>query len=183
LRTHAVNLSNLLALSPWDQAAAPPIPAPPAELAELAAYCRRELEFEASAARLYAWAFAADPRLREDRSRRRRFDAACAALRAGQGLGNDAYRTGKEHRRALAQQGLSWLKAELADIARLARGGPGGRSEARRALLGWEKPLALPGGHEGAAADGLTAQEREAVGRLRAEARALLRSLGSPGEP
>jgi Flp pilus assembly protein TadD len=177
LRTHAFHLNNLLALHPWDQAAAPPIPAPPAGLAELAAYCRRELSFDASAARLYTWAFAADARLLQDRPRFRRFDAACAALRAGKGLGNDSYRTGKEHRLALTRQGLNWLEAELADLTRLAQGGPQDRSDAGRALRDWEKSRSLPGDNEGADADGLTVPERAAVGRLRAEASALLRSL------
>ena len=86
LRTHAFQLSNLLALHPWDQTAVPPIPAPAAGLADLAAYCRKELSFDASAARLYLWAFAADPHLLRTGPARR----SLRALRAGKGLGMTA---------------------------------------------------------------------------------------------
>jgi pentatricopeptide repeat protein len=177
LRTHAFNLYNLLALHPWDQAATLPIPAPPTELAELASYCRRELEFEGSAARLSIWAFAADPRLLDDRVKLRRFNAACSALRAGKGLGNDSYRTSKVNRIALARQGLLWLENELTELDRLANGNPRERSEAKRILLEWEKPRALPSDLEGTDADGLSTEERAAFGRLRAKAKGLLLSL------
>jgi protein O-mannosyl-transferase len=182
LRVHAIHLTNLLALHPWDQAAAPPIPAPAAGLAELAAYCRKELLFDASAARLYIWAVAADPSLFEDRRSLRRFDAACAGLRAGKGLGNDSYRTGKEQRFALARQGLSWLEAELGILARLAQGGPSDRSEARRALIEWENSRSLPGNRDGPDAESLTVPERESLTRLRAQAKALLLSLNGQAE-
>ena len=69
----------------------------------------------------------------------------------------------------LTRQGLTWLKAELADVVRLAGGGPQDRSAARRSLLAWEKLRAL--------------QEDADLDRLRAEAKALLQSLGGSSEP
>jgi Flp pilus assembly protein TadD len=78
-----------------------------AELVGLAQVCGLTKQFGASA-RLYAKAFAADPKRLE-----RRYDAACSAARAAAGEGKDAARLTAAERAALRRQALAWLEAEL----------------------------------------------------------------------
>jgi tetratricopeptide (TPR) repeat protein/tRNA A-37 threonylcarbamoyl transferase component Bud32 len=67
----------------------------------------------AAAARFYAAAFAADPRLAEDLAHNRRYNAACAAVLAGCGQGQDASGLDEKERARLRGQALAWLRADL----------------------------------------------------------------------
>jgi hypothetical protein len=67
----------------------------------------------AAAARLYADAFAADPKLMEDIATGRRYNAACSAALASSGQGKDAGTLGPEERGQLRQQAFHWLRADL----------------------------------------------------------------------
>ena len=66
-----------------------------------------------AAARLYADAFTADPKLADDLKASHRYNAACFAALAAAGQGTDAGKLDdKEHSR-LRHQALAWLRADL----------------------------------------------------------------------
>jgi tetratricopeptide (TPR) repeat protein len=89
------------------------VPASPDETMEFANLCRQPyIRRYAAAARLNAQAFAGDPKLAEDLTNWRRYDAACYAVRAGCGQGADAPPE-PDGRASLRGQALDWLRAEL----------------------------------------------------------------------
>ena len=67
----------------------------------------------ATAARLWAEALAADPKLGDDRQAQHRYNAACAAALAGSGQGKDDPKPDDAAKAKLRKQALDWLKAEL----------------------------------------------------------------------
>ncbi len=71
-----------------------------------------------NAARLYAEAFAADPRLADDLDSAHRYDAACGAAMAGCGQGKNEPAPDEAGRAKLRRQALDWLKADLVIRAR-----------------------------------------------------------------
>jgi tetratricopeptide (TPR) repeat protein len=68
----------------------------------------------AAAARLYAEAFAAEPKLAEDLVAANRYDAARAAVQVGCGRGQDVAGMDASERARLRRQALDWLRADLA---------------------------------------------------------------------
>ncbi len=66
-----------------------------------------------AAARFFAEAFAADPKLALDRNTHDRYNAACSAARAGCGKCKDNPPPDEAARTRLRRQALDWLKAEL----------------------------------------------------------------------
>jgi serine/threonine-protein kinase len=66
----------------------------------------------AAAARLYAEAFAADPKLAADPNQLHRYNAACAAALAGCRQGRDTAGLDDEERARLRRQALDWLRAD-----------------------------------------------------------------------
>ena len=74
-----------------------------------------------AAAGLYAAAFAARPALADDLGSANRYKAACAAARAA-----DLARLGETERAGLRRQALDWLRADLAQGAKLRRDGKSG---------------------------------------------------------
>jgi eukaryotic-like serine/threonine-protein kinase len=68
----------------------------------------------AIAARFYADAVAAQPKLADNLITQRRCNAACAAALAGCGQGVDADKLDAKERLRLRQQALDWLRADLA---------------------------------------------------------------------
>ena len=100
----------------------------------------------AAAARLYAEAFAADPHLAEDPAAGHRSDAARAAALAGVGRGEDSRTLGPEERARWSEQARSWLKHDLAALARrLNGGGASDRILVRSKLRDWLDDLDLAG--------------------------------------
>jgi tetratricopeptide (TPR) repeat protein len=87
-------------------------PANPAEQIEFAQLCRIK-KLYAAAARFYASAFAAEPKLAEDVPKGVRYDAACAAALAGCAPGKDADRLDDKERARLRRQALDWLREDL----------------------------------------------------------------------
>jgi tetratricopeptide (TPR) repeat protein len=73
----------------------------------------------AAAARFFAAAFAADPRLAQNPGAGDRYNAACAAALAADGQGIDADQLTSDERAALRRQSLDWLRADLAAMADL----------------------------------------------------------------
>ncbi len=97
------NLGNALDLAERD-ALLPAIlrgeaePADAVQMVRFADFCQRYKKLDAAAAHFYADAFAADPGLAEDLSSGPRYNAACAAARAGCGQGKDAAATDAKER-------------------------------------------------------------------------------------
>jgi tetratricopeptide (TPR) repeat protein len=104
----------------------------------LARWCRLHKRIFASATRFYAQAFAAQPELAGDLATWDRYDAACAAARAGCGQGEDAARLDDRERARLRNQALDWLHADLAHRAKqAARRRPEDRVTAQMVLPLW----------------------------------------------
>jgi len=89
-------------------------PADAAEGLVLAEMCDRHKELYAAAARFFAGAFAADPKVAGDLKAQHRYNAACVAARAGCGEGKDAKDLPDKVSVGLRRQALEWLRADLA---------------------------------------------------------------------
>jgi tetratricopeptide (TPR) repeat protein len=76
--------------------------------------CVQYLKQYAAAARFYAEAFAAEPKLAKDLQNNHRYNPACAAALAGCGEGKDADQTDDKERARLRSQALDWLNADVA---------------------------------------------------------------------
>jgi tetratricopeptide (TPR) repeat protein len=149
-------------------------PANNAERLTLAEWCQIK-KLPRTATRLYAAAFAADPRLADDLQARHRYDAACYAARAATGRGQDAAKLDTERAR-LRKQALDWLRADLALRTRqLESGRPDERSAAQNALRHWQRDRDLAGLRDAAALAQLPADEQQALTRLWADVAALLK--------
>jgi hypothetical protein len=78
----------------------------------------------AAAARLWGEALEANPKLGEDRQAGHRYNAACAAVLAGCGKGQDDRPPAEAAQVKLRRQALGWLNAELATCSKLLESGP-----------------------------------------------------------
>jgi Flp pilus assembly protein TadD len=114
-------------------------PAAPAEAVELAAFAHRPFKKEyALAFRLYAGAFAADPKLAEAVNGHR-YDAACAAARTAAGDDPSAV-FGWDEWYALLDRAHGWLAAELAGLRKwVASEAPADGKRAALVLAHWLK--------------------------------------------
>jgi eukaryotic-like serine/threonine-protein kinase len=80
----------------------------------LAEFCQLPAKrLYANSARLYAEAFAADPKLADKLDAMHRYNAACAAALAGCSQGKDADKLDTKERARLRKQALDWLRADL----------------------------------------------------------------------
>jgi tetratricopeptide (TPR) repeat protein len=89
-------------------------PAAAGEQLALAHFCQKHKKLYAAAARFYADAFAADPKLADGLHQPHRYNAACAATLAGCAQGEDAAKLDDGERARLRRQALAWLRADLA---------------------------------------------------------------------
>jgi eukaryotic-like serine/threonine-protein kinase len=78
----------------------------------------------AAAAKLWADALDADPKLAEDRRAQYRYNAACAAALAGSGEGKDVPAPDDVAKAKLREQARAWLQADLAVWTRFVDSGP-----------------------------------------------------------
>ncbi len=110
-----------------------------AERLTLAQMCY-DTKRHAAAARFWAEALEADPKLGDDRSAKHRYNAACAAAQAGTGQGQDEPPPDDILKAKLRGQALGWLKAELAAWAKILDTGPAPLNKAGIAstLLHWK---------------------------------------------
>jgi tetratricopeptide (TPR) repeat protein/serine/threonine protein kinase len=91
----------------------PPVDA--GERTQLGWLCQQPYKLlNAAAARFYAEAFAAEPKLADDLGTGHRYNAACAAALAAAGHGRDADKLDDQQRARLRRQALTWLRADLA---------------------------------------------------------------------
>jgi hypothetical protein len=128
-----------------------------------------------AATRLYADAFAAEPKLAEDLQARHRYNAACLAALAAAGQGADAGTLGGSQRQALRRQALTWLRGELTLWTRLFASGAVGRSRLAQILSHWQKDSDLAGLRDKAALAKQPAEERAACEKLWGDLAALLK--------
>jgi hypothetical protein len=100
----------------------------------------------AAAARLWADALAADPKLADDRQAQHRYNAACAAALAAAGRGQNDPKPDDAARAQLRQQALDWLRAERAAWSdALGEGPPPARPVIAQTLQHWRSDPDLAG--------------------------------------
>ena len=129
-----------------------------------------------AAAGLDADAFAADPKLADDLTTARRYNAACYAALAAAGQGDDAAKLDDAERVRLRKLALDWLRADLVlRKQQLQIGQPADRAAAQQALKHWQQDSDLAGIRDAAALAKLPAEERAAFEKLWDEVAALLK--------
>jgi serine/threonine-protein kinase len=144
----------------------------PAERLVAAELCQFRHGRYAAAARLYAEAFAGDPKLADDLRRRHRYNAACAAALAASGQGKDADRIDPEGRAGLRLQALGWLQSDFERLSLEANSDdPRVRLRVRGTLGRWMSDPDLAGLRDPEAIARLPEPERDAWQRLWAEVR------------
>jgi Tfp pilus assembly protein PilF len=127
--------------------ARPDAPRDNAERLAFAELCGQPFEGRyALAARLYADAIRADPRLANDLGAGNRFDAAAAAARAGCGQGQDAAGLDDPEKARLRRQALDWLRADLSLLTEEAHSDtPQARAAVGQRLRAWQRHAGLAG--------------------------------------
>src|SRR5262249_54311777 len=137
---------------------------------ELCALTRRY----SAGARLYAEAFKADATLADDLQAGHRYNAACAAARAGCGQGNDADQLDDKERVRLRQQAREWLRTDLALWEKQAASDKGAnRALVQKTLTHWQGDADLAGVRDPKALAELPEAERAEWQKLWAEVEAL----------
>jgi hypothetical protein len=149
-------------------------PAGTAERLEYA-FLGRVKGFNRAATGFYAEAFTAEPLLADERKAGHRFHAACAAVLAAAGQGEDANKPDDAERVRLRWQALDWLRADLTAQTKDAQGEEKARPALRRTLHRWRLYPDLVTVRDPDALANLTEDERQAWQQLWAEVDALLR--------
>jgi tetratricopeptide (TPR) repeat protein len=151
-------------------------PKSPAEGCDFADLCTQPFQKRyAEAARLFAGAFAADPRLADDLKAGQRYNAACSAALAGCGQGRDGDKRDDRERARLRGQALHWLRADL--VLHRRQAGPteaAQRREVAAPLTHWLEDTDLAGVRPGPGQVAMPAEERAAWGALWADLKATL---------
>jgi tetratricopeptide (TPR) repeat protein len=151
-------------------------PQSPGECCDVAELCQRPFQKRyAAAARFYADAFAADPKLAEDLQTSNRYNAACAAALAGCGKGADTVGQEDKDKARLRTQALQWLRADLILLRRRAESDkvvP--RQQATATLSRWLKDPDFVGVRPGQKRIAMPAEERAAWDALWADVKATL---------
>ena len=136
----------------------------PESLVRLAKLCGWK-NLTGAAARFWQRALAADPKLGADQGNR--YNAACAAARAGSGKGEDASSLTAEDRSRWRMQAVSWLKMNLATMKqRLEKGTDEERKGVAEALRHWLRYPDLTGIRESECLALLSARESNAYSAL-----------------
>jgi serine/threonine-protein kinase len=154
-------------------------PADNAERLTLAQMCSGRA-WHSAAARLWADAFADDPKRAGDLNAQHRYNAACAAALAGAGHAKDDPPPEDAARAKLRQQALAWLRADLAAYAQLLEGAdPKAPALVRQRLDHWQKDADFRGVRGDGALAQLPEAERQSWRDLWADVAALLKKTGS----
>jgi hypothetical protein len=154
-------------------------PANAAECGELASLCGRYKRLHVTATRLYAEAFAGDPRLAADvRQQQHRYNAACSAALAAAGRGDDARLLPDRVALSLRRQALRWLRADLEFYTKAAQSNdPRAKEAVRQRLLHWQQGADLAPVRDADALAELPDEERLAWRRLWDDVAALLKQV------
>jgi serine/threonine protein kinase/tetratricopeptide (TPR) repeat protein len=147
----------------------------PANSAERLEFARLALDrrLHAAAARLYAAALAADPKLAEDRESGHRFSAAIAAAQAAAGQ-DGAPPLGETELARLRQQARDWLHAEIAAWGRAIAEGRAEWKRASIAFRSWQTSVSFNGIRDAEALAKLPLEEQDACRALWREVATLL---------
>jgi WD40 repeat protein len=134
-----------------------------------------------AAARLYADAFAADPKAADALNPGHRYNAACFASLAAAGQGEDAVKLDAKERARLRKQAFDWLRTDLALLTKqLDSNQPADRATVQRWMNQWLRDPVLAGIRDEAALVKLPEAEREEWHALWREVRALLMRAERP---
>jgi tetratricopeptide (TPR) repeat protein len=143
------------------------------ESRDVALMCHHK-RMNAAAARFFADAYAADPRLGDNLQDGGRYQAACSAALAASGKEEDAAKIDDTQRARLRKQALDWLRADLALLTRqLESHRPADRTRAQQTLRHWQEDRDLAGLRDKDALANLPAEGRAACERLWADVAAL----------
>jgi superkiller protein 3 len=158
-------------------------PANAGEAASLASMCQQPYQKRyAASARLYADAFAAEPKLAADLRQQHRYNAACSAALAAAGQGEDARLLPDKVIFMFRRWALTWLRDDLKAYEGLAvQTNPAVRQAVRQRLLHWQEDSDLAGLREPATLAKLPDTERSECQKLWADVAALLKKC-SAGE-
>jgi tetratricopeptide (TPR) repeat protein/tRNA A-37 threonylcarbamoyl transferase component Bud32 len=156
-----------------------------AERLEFADLCVRPFQQRyGDATRLYAEAFAADPKLADDLNSWNRYNAACAAALAAAGQGKDPTPPDDKEKARLRNQALEWLQADLALWSKQAQSAqPQDRATVLKMLRHWQRDRDLASVRDANALAKLAPAEREAWRKLWAAVEALLAKAEAPAPP
>ena len=155
----------------------------PKDQAERLALAQRAQETRqtAAAARLWAEALAADPKLGDDRAAQYRYNASCAASLAGSGQGKDDPKPDDPAKAKLRAQALGWLKDELSAWDKVAStAGPGDKELVAKTLDHWKQDADLAGVRDADALAKLPEAEHKDWQALWAEVDSLLAKVANP---
>jgi serine/threonine-protein kinase len=152
-------------------------PAGAAECVALGQLCGQFKHLNAAAARFYAAAFAADPRLAADLPEQHRYNAACCAALAAAGQGEDTKNRPDKVAVMFRRQALGWLWADLTLYAQRAEGDGPARQFVRQSLAHWQRDDDLISVRDRRALDQLPEDERRDWTRLWEEVGRLLRQV------
>ena len=136
----------------------------PRDTAERLAYAQMAYDREhfAAATRFWAEALAADPKLGHDRDAQRLYQASRSAILAALGKGNDKPLPDEQAKMRLRAQAPDWLKADLAEWAKVLQSGSArDRTGLIRAVLRWKTETDLAGIREPDALKQLPAEEQK----------------------
>jgi hypothetical protein len=152
-------------------------PADDAERLALARLCLEPFKgLYAAAYRLYAEAFAHDAKLADDVQQLHRYNAACAAARAGCGQGKDTDQLDDKERARLRKQALEWLRADLAWWANQADSAePKPRETIQKQMRHWQADADLAGVRDKDALEKIPEAERGDWRKLWADVAAVLK--------
>jgi serine/threonine-protein kinase len=131
-------------------------------------------KYHHAAANLFADAFAADPKLAEEPGYL--FDSANSPVLAAAGRGEDGAQLDEGERVRMRELALVWLRADLGLYAKkLETGKPEDRAAVQDALRKWQEEPDLASIRDPAALALLSAEEKDAFGRLWADVAEILR--------
>jgi serine/threonine-protein kinase len=116
------------------------LPANPGEAITLAHMCQQYKKRYIAAIRLYADAFAVEPKLAADLNTQYRYDAACSAALAAAGQGEDAHLLPDKAAAMFRRWALSWLRDDLSAYANLAgQNNPAMKLTIQQRLAHWRR--------------------------------------------
>ncbi len=136
----------------------------------------------ATAARLWAEAISANPKL-ADRTATHRYNAACSATLAGCGQSKDNPAPNEPSRAKLRKQAHDWLKVELVDWSKHLEGGPKAGPLVAEALAHWKTDTDLAGIRDKKELAKLPEGERSAFQQLWSDVDRLLAKARAGGRP
>jgi hypothetical protein len=141
----------------------------------------RDTKRHGAAAKLWAEAFDADPKLAEDLEAAHRYSAACSAALAAAGQGQDAAKLDDAERTRLRKQALDWLRADLAlRTKQIESANPADRATVQQKMIHWQKDTDLAGIRDKAALAKLPGEEQKACTQLWVDVAALLKKANTP---